>query len=202
MAGIAWRAASDKIWIAAAGEKRIACDHECAIIAGVVLKGGVYIGRGACCKDLEPQPQSLSRGLRLPRLSGDTGVSRIGQHVNRFGMRHQLVQQLQHLRSQLGGNHGHPRDIAAGLIKINEAVLDGVVRRDKDDGYSSRCSLSRACCYRAGGGDDGHATMNQVRREVRQAIISALCPSIFNCDAAILGTKPNSATPLRNMSAV
>ena len=94
------------------------------------------------------------------------------------------MQQRQPLRSELGTEPTHPRDVAARPIEAGDkAVFTRVIvaREHNRDCTGRRLGRERRIVA-AGCSDHGHLTLNEFGRQRRQSIRPPLRPAIFDRD--------------------
>ena len=98
------------------------------------------------------------------------------------------MQQRQPLRSEFGGEPGHPGDVAARPVEAGDkAAFDRVVAAREDDrdctgrrlGRERRIVAARCC-------DHGDLLSNQISGKRRQPIRLAIRPAIFDLDVLAL----------------
>ena len=113
---------------------------------------------------------------------GSRGIGRIDQHGNPNGLGHQVVQEPQPL-----GHNFSDEKIDAGRIAArpgkagDQTQLDRVFADAEDDRDRRGRSFGRKCSSsKAGRGDHGHATADEVSHERRQAIVLALQPVVLD----------------------
>ena len=107
-------------------------------------KGGLNVAVAADIENDELLPDRARRGLNLFPLCLGIRTVRIDEHGNCRRLGHELAQQLQSLRTQLGSEKAHARDVAARAVQAgNEATRDWVEPGRKDDrqrrGYGLGC---------------------------------------------------------------
>jgi hypothetical protein len=97
------------------GDQKRACPQ---LHAGFEGRFEVALAAGVDDMELEPEhPRSLGYIVCLDRCSG---LARIDQHGDHSRAWNQLMQQAQPLRFYLGGEEGHPGDVAAGPVETGD----------------------------------------------------------------------------------
>jgi hypothetical protein len=131
---------------------------------------------------MEFQPEGA--GSTLHSSGSGLGLSGIGRvdeqgHDTRRGK--QLMQQFQPLRRYLHVCLSHARDVATRSSQTrDEADSDRIGARFEDDRNRRVRRLCRQRRRSAGRGNNGHLIMNQIGRQRRQPITSALPPAVFD----------------------
>ena len=96
-------------------EERIAADHEPACMEfDKVGKDRIEVAIGARVQDVELDPELVGRRLKLSCFSHDIGPGWVDEHRDDGRGRHQLLQQLKPLRSDLHSQIGNTGEIASG----------------------------------------------------------------------------------------
>src|SRR6516165_9827977 len=97
------------------------------------------------------------------------------------------MQQFQPLRDYLPVQLSYAGDVAARPVKTgDEAELDRVAARFKDDRNGCGRRLRCECRRSAGRGNHGHLTMNQIGRHRRQLITAVPRPAVFDRHVAAI----------------
>src|SRR5262249_27242868 len=104
----------------------------------------------------------------------------IHEKCNRSGLGHHLMQQLQALRSQRRVEEAYAGHVTAGTVQAgDESLGDWIAGSQKDDWDRGCCGFwrqySREVRY-----DDGDLTANEIGRQLRQSIVSAVCPTVLD----------------------
>jgi hypothetical protein len=110
------------------------------------------------------------------------GVGRIDQHAHASGCGHQFMKKFQPLRRQLAAQKIDSRQVAARPSEAgDETEPDRVIASDEDDGDRCGCRLGGECRrVTSGRGDYGNLSANQFGRKLRQPIVLALRPAVFD----------------------
>jgi hypothetical protein len=109
-------------------------------------------------------------------------IGRIDQHGNSNGLRHQLVQKCQPLRSQLVREKIDSRQVSARPGEAGDKTeLDGIFADAEDDRDCRGRSFGHPGSIVAGGrGNNGHAPTHKVSHERWKAIEVALQPVVLD----------------------
>src|SRR5215475_11373457 len=96
------------------------------------------------------------------------------------------MQESQLLGSQFTSEPTDPRYVSARPVKAcDETNLDGIGTAREDDGDGrGRCFSCKRRVIASDRSDDRHLTFNQIGRQLRQALIPTLCPSVFDRQVA------------------
>jgi hypothetical protein len=145
-------------------------------------KGRVELALVARTENMELKPKPLRGKLRPSRCGfGLHGIGGIDEQGNDSDGRHHFVKQIQQLRCQLHVQRGHAGNIAARSVEAgNEANFHRVLGGREDDRNRRGCPLGgerRRCAKR---GDHGDLTTHQIGCLLRQPIIVALRPAVFD----------------------
>jgi hypothetical protein len=121
--------------------------------------------------------------LDLLHLDFGVWIIRVHEHGYCSGVGHQLAQQPQSFRCQLGSQEHHPGHIAAWAIETgDETGRDRIDSGCESDRYRRRCRLGRHRGKLADRNDRRNLTANQIARHRGQAVVLVACPAIFDGD--------------------
>jgi len=97
------------------------------------------------------------------------------------------MQQLKPLSRQVGGENRYARDVATGPVQARyDAELDRVNAGQEGDRNCRGRRLGGKCCRDAGSGYHGYLTTNQIGRQGRLSIVTAVRPMVFDGDVLAL----------------
>src|SRR5262249_32197236 len=143
-------------------------------------EGRLDLAPGASLEDLNLQSYCTGGFQYVTQLG--SRICRIDQHGNPNGLRHQLVQKCQPLRTQLIRKKIDSRQVATRLGEAGDkAELHRVVADAEDDRDGRGRSFGHLGGIVAGWrGDDGYTTTHEVSHERRKAIEFALQPMVVH----------------------
>src|SRR6516165_5968756 len=168
---------------ASTGEEHVASDVQgIGAVVHESSEGSLDLAPGAGVEDLNLQCHCTGGFRYLSYALGTSDIGRIDQHGNPNGLRHQLVQKCQPLRTQLSCEKIDAGQVSARPGEAgDETELDGVFADAEDDrdrrGRSFGGKRSSVAGWR---GDNGDTTTHEVSHERRKAIELALKPVVLH----------------------
>ena len=136
---------------------------------------------------IQPQAKHLGGAPRFGLDSLRRRASRIHQNGNGVATRNHLVEQLKALCCETRIEIAHAGEIAARSVQTgHEAGGDRVDAADKHDRDRRRCRLGRECRREIGRSDDCDLAVDEIGGKLRQSLIAAFGPAIFDCDVLVL----------------
>ena len=170
--------------IAMANEAWVGGDHKCvSVLLSKAHEDCIEFDLAARFQDEDLQAECACRLLDLLHLDFGVRIIRVHEHGCCFGVGHQLAQQPQSFRRQLGSQKHHTGHIAAGPIETgNETGRDRIDSGCESDWYRGRCRLGSHRGKLANRNDRRNLTANQISRHRGQSVVLVGCPAIFDGD--------------------
>src|SRR4051794_23160820 len=131
-------------------------------------------------QDCEPDTEDVRRGLRLPYLRLSDGAGRVDEQSDQFGLRQQVVHELQSFFGQGRQDHPNSGDVPVGFVEAgNKAELERVGAGDEDDWDRWASSLGCKHCWWPDSEDHSHLMLHEISRHCWQRIITVSNPAVF-----------------------
>ena len=177
-------------------KERISTDEKCIEFSrSNRSEGGINVARRACVEHCKLQPQQRRTRLYGTDLRNGVRTERVSQHRYYGCLRRDIAQYLQPLLAKGSAGQSHASGVTARMIETcYETRPDRIEPYNKHNWNGRRRSLG--CKGRRGrlSEDQRHWAANKLGRHCREALVLALCPSVFHQDVTAL-RQPGFAQP-------
>src|SRR5262249_33448948 len=155
-------------------------DEGCEGSAELEFGGGIH--------DMYPQPKRACCHTQVCCHSLAIRIAWVREHTHSNGFWHKLMQELQLLGLYCNGEQAHARGITSGMVEAGDkAQLDRVAGYNEDNGGRCGRRLSGKSRGRTPGCSDyRYIATNQTGSELRQTVVPALGPAVFDDDVPAL----------------